>query len=90
MPKAHAIRAGDKIRSNYGVTSGKIGTVVRVHPDPPSITAGFDPKDIDLQDFLVVQKSGLVEFRLAAGEFEPVNKKTITLPSARPKNPREN
>lgn len=78
MPRAYKISAGDKIKSHYGVTKGKIGTVVKVFPD--SITAGFDPRDPDLVNFIVPEKSKLVEFRLMPGEFEPVNKTIYSNP----------
>jgi hypothetical protein len=81
MARAYTIRAGDKVISHYGVTKGKTGTVIKVFPNPPSITVGFDPRDPDLSAFIVPEKSKLVEFRLMLGEFEPVNKTITSFPT---------
>lgn len=82
MPKTYRISAGDKVKSFYGATNGKIGTVVKVYPG--SVTVGFDPKDPDLLNFAVPASSGLVEFRLMPGEFEPINKTIYSTKETKP------
>lgn len=84
----YKISPGDKVRSHYGITSGKVGVVIKVYNNPPSIDVGFDPKDPALSDFMI-GKSGKVNFRLAPGEFEPVNKTTHSMPT-KPHDPRLN